>query len=121
MASEIPSMPLMTSEQFLEFCQSNPDLRVERSAIGEVIIIPPAYSDTGNRNFKIAQQLANWAEQDGTGEGFDSSSGFTLPNGAVRCEAVSPFGVIARCIVDQVVPLECPFTRATSVICADLS
>ena len=46
--------------------------------------MPPAFSDTGNRNVKIVQQLANWADEDGTGEVFDSSSGFTLPNGATR-------------------------------------
>lgn len=62
----------------------NQDLRIERTATGEVIIMPPAFSDTGNRNIKISQQLANWADQDGTGEAFDSSTGFTLPNGATR-------------------------------------
>jgi Uma2 family endonuclease len=74
----------MTHEQFYEFCQANRDLRIERTASGEVIIMPPAFSDTGNRNGKIFQQLANWADQDGTGETFDSSAGFTLPNGATR-------------------------------------
>ena len=80
----LPSIKSMSVEQFYEFCQANRDLRIERSASGEVIIMPPAFSDTGNRNIKIAQQLANWAEQDGTGETFDSSAGFTLPNGATR-------------------------------------
>ncbi|MDB9526285.1 Uma2 family endonuclease [Oscillatoria sp. CS-180] len=78
-------MPIeMTMAEFYEFCQANRDLRIERSADGEVIIMPPAFSDTGNRNLKIAQQLANWADQDGSGETFDSSAGFTLPNGATR-------------------------------------
>ena len=80
----LPSIKSMTTEQFYEFCQANHDLRIERTASGEVIIMPPAFSDTGNRNFKIAVQLGNWAEQDGTGEPFDSSAGFTLPNGATR-------------------------------------
>ena len=79
-----PSLVQMTDEQFYEFCQANRDLRIERTARGEVIIMPPAFSDTGNRNFHIAAQLWNWAEQDGTGIGFDSSTGFTLPNGATR-------------------------------------
>jgi Uma2 family endonuclease len=74
----------MTDQQFYAFCQTNRDLRIERTASGEVIVMPPVYSDTGNRNFKTAVQLGIWAEQDGTGEGFDSSSGFTLPNGAIR-------------------------------------
>ena len=80
----LPMQVEMTVAEFYEFCQANRDLRIERSASGEVIIMPPAFSDTGNRNLKIAQQLANWADQDGTGEAFDSSSGFTLPNGATR-------------------------------------
>lgn len=79
-----PALVQMTNEQFYEFCQANRELRIERTATGEVIIMPPAFSDTGNRNMKISQQVANWAEQDGTGEVFDSSAGFTLPNGATR-------------------------------------
>ncbi|BAU13836.1 hypothetical protein LEP3755_43790 [Leptolyngbya sp. NIES-3755] len=79
-----PALVQMTDEQFYEFCQANRELRIERTAKGEVIIMPPAFSDTGNRNVKISQQVANWADQDGTGEAFDSSAGFTLPNGATR-------------------------------------
>ena len=79
-----PAMESMSTKQFYDLCLANRDLRIERNASGEVIIMPPAFSDTGNRNIKIAQQLANWAEQDGTGETFDSSAGFTLPNGATR-------------------------------------
>ncbi|GET39950.1 Uma2 family endonuclease [Microseira wollei] len=80
----LPALKSMTVEQFYEFCLANRDLRIERTASGEVIIMSPVFSDTGNRNFKIAVQLGNWAEQDGTGETFDSSAGFTLPNGAIR-------------------------------------
>lgn len=80
----LPGSKSMTTEQFYEFCQANRDLRIERTANGEVIVMPPAFSDTGNRNLKIGQQLANWSDRDSTGETFDSSSGFTLPNGAIR-------------------------------------
>jgi Uma2 family endonuclease len=80
----LPAIEPMTAQQFYEFCLANRDLRIERTATGDVVIMPPAFSDTGNRNIKIAQQLANWADADGTGESFDSSSGFTLPNGATR-------------------------------------
>lgn len=81
---ELPSLAQMTEQQFYEFCQANRDLRIERTAEGDVIIVPPAFSDTGNRNFNLAVQLGSWAEQDNTGIGFDSSAGFTLPNGATR-------------------------------------
>jgi Uma2 family endonuclease len=81
---DLPWIMPMTEEQFYEFCLANRDLRIERTAGGEVIVMPPAFSDTGNRNFNIAVQLGSWAEQNGTGLGFDSSSGFMLPNGAIR-------------------------------------
>ncbi len=79
-----PAIAPMTRDEFYAFCQANRDLRIERTATGEVVIMPPAFSDTGNRNFNLAVQLGIWAEQDGTGLGFDSSAGFTLPNGAIR-------------------------------------
>jgi Uma2 family endonuclease len=81
---DFPAIAQMNDQEFLEFCLANSDFRIERTATGEIIIMPPAFSDTGNRNFNIAVQLGSWAEQDGTGLGFDSSTGFTLPNGATR-------------------------------------
>jgi Uma2 family endonuclease len=80
----LPTLAPMTDEQFYQFCQVNRELRIERTAEGEVVIMPPAFSDTGNRNSKLTAQLEWWAEQDATGEVFDSSAGFTLPNGATR-------------------------------------
>jgi len=74
----------MTDDQFFEFCQLNRDLQIERTAKGELIIMPPAGSGTGNRNFRISQQLANWTDVDGTGIGFDSNM-LDLPYQMVRC------------------------------------
>jgi len=79
-----PAIAPMTRDEFYTFCQVNPDLRIERTATGEIAIAPLAFSDTGNRNFNLVAQLGIWAEKDGTGLGFDSSAGFTLPNGAMR-------------------------------------
>ncbi|MGF1604238.1 MAG: Uma2 family endonuclease [Thermosynechococcaceae cyanobacterium] len=87
--SSLMPQATMTDEQFYSFCLANRDLRIERTAAGAVIVMPPAFSDTGNRNLKIAQQVANWADRDGTGEVFDSSTGFTLPNGAMRSPDVA--------------------------------
>ena len=81
---ELPAQMSLSLEQFRELCCANPDLRIERSATGVVVIMPPTFSDSGNRNFNLNVQLGVWAEQDGTGIGFDSSTGFTLPNGAIR-------------------------------------
>jgi len=81
---ELPAQMSLSLEQFRELCRANPDLRIERSATGVIMIMPPTFSDSGNRNFNLNVQLGVWAEQDGTGLGFDSSTGFTLPNGAIR-------------------------------------
>jgi len=74
----------MSEDSLFDFCQLNSHLRIERSSTGELIITSPAGSETGNRNFKLIQQLANWTDKDGTGIGFDSSAGFILPNGSTR-------------------------------------
>lgn len=74
----------MTDDQFYEFCQLNRDFRIERSAAGELVIMSPTGSETDQRNFDMIVQLGIWVKQDGTGVGFGSSGGFTLPNGAVR-------------------------------------
>ena len=87
-----PVMKKLSEEDFLEFCQLNRDLRIERTKEGDLIIMPPTYSKTGKRNFRLTGQFSNWVEKDGTGVGFDSSTGFTLPNGAMRSPDVSWIG-----------------------------
>ena len=68
----------MSEDSFFDFCQLNSHLRIERNSTGELITMSPTGSETGNRNFKLIQQLANWTDKDGTGIGFDSSAGFIL-------------------------------------------
>lgn len=77
-------LPGMTYQDFVEFCLANRELRIERTATGDIIVTPPAFSDTSHSNGRLIQQLFNWADQDGTGIVFESSGGFTLPNGATR-------------------------------------
>ncbi|WP_013322891.1 Uma2 family endonuclease [Gloeothece verrucosa] len=74
----------LSDEQFFQFCQDNRDLRIERNTNGDIIIMPPVGGASGNRNGRLTQQLFNWSDLDGTGIAFDSSTGFTLPNGADR-------------------------------------
>jgi Uma2 family endonuclease len=74
----------MTDDQFFEFCQINRDLRIERTAKGDLIIMTPAGGETSWRNSELVTALNIWAKQDGTGVVFDSSGGFILPNGATR-------------------------------------
>ena len=74
----------MTDDQFFEFCQLNRDLRIEKNRFGDISIMSPAGSETGNREGRIIQQLMNWTDEDGTGIAFSSSTGFTLSTGAKR-------------------------------------
>ena len=79
----------MTEEQFFEFCQINQDLRIETNKFGELLIMPPTGSETGNREGNTFGQLWVWSEQDGTGIVFSSSTGFTLSTGAKKSPDVS--------------------------------
>ena len=80
----MPPSVEMDDEQFFHFCRVNRDLRIERTAGGEIEIMPPTGWDTGRRNMAIAGQLWMWAQRDGTGSATDSSTGFNLPDGATR-------------------------------------
>ncbi len=80
----IPQSFKVTHEQFQQIAAVNRDLRLERTATGELIVMPPTGSETGNRNLDISGQLWLWNRQTKLGVAFDSSSGFKLPNGADR-------------------------------------
>ncbi|MFB2879730.1 Uma2 family endonuclease [Floridanema aerugineum] len=74
----------VSHEQFVELALANRDLQLERTATGELIVMPPTGSKTGNKNFDISGQIWLWNRQTKLGVAFDSSSGFHLPNGADR-------------------------------------
>jgi len=78
----------LTVAQFEQLCRDNRDLRLELTSKGELIVMPPTGSKTGQRNFSLTSQLGGWVLKNGTGVAFDSSTGFTLPDGAI----VSPDG-----------------------------
>jgi Uma2 family endonuclease len=78
-----PARP-MSDEEFFRFCVANPDLRIERTAEGEIEIMPPTGFETSHRNAGLTAQLYNWATRDGRGKDFDSNVEFILPSGAAR-------------------------------------
>ena len=80
----VPAAIDMSADQFFDFCQSNRDLRIERTANGDVLIMSPTGGRTSQRNAEIVAQLQMWSRQNRFGVVFDSSGGFTLPNGAIR-------------------------------------
>ena len=84
-----PILQKMSDHEFFAFCQSNPEWRLERTREGDLIVMPPTGGWTGTRNFILIGLFSQWVEADGTGLGFDSSTGFTLPNGAKRSPDVA--------------------------------
>ncbi len=81
--------PPSAKDQFHEYSRLNPELRIEQTKEGNMIIMLPAYTETGNKNFKLTVEFGIWVKQNGQGEGFDSSTGFILPNGAKRAPDAS--------------------------------
>jgi len=74
----------MSEAEFYEFCALNGDHRIERTAAGDVLIMPPAGGETGSRNADLGEQLRRWSRRDSRGVVFDSSTAFRLPSGAIR-------------------------------------
>ncbi|MDX1962285.1 MAG: Uma2 family endonuclease [Pirellulales bacterium] len=75
-------------EQFCDLAAQNPELRLELSPTGTLIIMAPSFSLTGSYNADALTQLMAWARQFG-GKVFDSSAGFRLPLGGVRAPDAS--------------------------------
>jgi Uma2 family endonuclease len=78
-----PETP-MSDDELMRFCAANDFLRVERDANGEILVMTPAGNSTGRRNAYLIQVLGTWSDRDGRGYAFDSSTGFTLPDGSMR-------------------------------------
>src|SRR4051794_8783392 len=79
-----PGPQPMTEEEFFQLCQLNELWRIERTAEGELILMPLVGAEASRRNFILTGLFAAWTEADGTGVAFASSAGFILPNGAMR-------------------------------------
>jgi Uma2 family endonuclease len=79
-----PALRRLSDHEFFEFCQLNRDWRFERTSDGDLLIMTPTGGETGRRSLELARQFSEWAVRDGSGLGFDSSTGFVLPNGATR-------------------------------------
>ncbi|MEH2366074.1 Uma2 family endonuclease [Nostoc sp.] len=78
----------LTSDQFYQLCRDNPDVKFERNAKGELIVMPPTGGETGKCNAKLTTRFVLWNEQTQLGEVFDSTC-FKLPNGPDRSPDVS--------------------------------
>ncbi|NEQ83010.1 MAG: Uma2 family endonuclease [Moorea sp. SIO2I5] len=79
----------LTDDQFYQLCRNNPEIKFERNAKGEVIIMSPTGGETGNRNSEINADFVIWNRRTKLGKVFDSSTCFKLPNGADRSPDVA--------------------------------
>lgn len=80
---------VMTEAEFFRFCQMNDTLAFERDANQNIVVMSPTGSFTGGFNSQILIELGIWNKKTDSGVIFDSSTGFTLPNSAVRSPDVS--------------------------------
>jgi Uma2 family endonuclease len=80
----LDAITTLSHEQFWELSLTNRDVRLELTVEGKLIVMPPTGWESGKRNMKLGSRLNVWSELDGTGVAFDSSTGFRLPNGAIR-------------------------------------
>jgi Uma2 family endonuclease len=74
----------VTHREFEQLCREYPDLRLELTSSGELIVMPPAGMETDHRNLNLTTQFAIWAKKDATGIAFGPTAGYTLPDGAIR-------------------------------------
>jgi Uma2 family endonuclease len=81
---EMGSALRLSDAELLELCRRNPELRIERTAEGDLIVMSPVGGESARRNARLVAALVNWADEDSTGVVYDSSGGFILPNGAMR-------------------------------------
>lgn len=80
----LPQSFTITDDQFWELSRTNPELRLERTANGELIVMPPTGSEGGSHNAEVTTDIVIWNRETQLGKVFDSSTGFKLPNGATR-------------------------------------
>ncbi len=118
----------LTNDEFFDVCQHNPTLRLERNADHEIILMPPAGAESSRKSGEVYGQLWLWNRQHQSGHTYNSSVGFTLPDGSIRSPDASwvpkaahdalteaqrlrvppvchPFVVEVQCPSDGLVPL----------------
>lgn len=79
----------LTDEEFAKLCALNPDMRLEYTSTGDLVIMPPSGGETSSHNAELIYYFVAWRKEGGQGRIFDSSGGFILPNGAKRSPDVS--------------------------------
>ena len=72
-----------TDRDLESFCAKHSELRIERNARGELIIMSPTSTTTGGFTTVVLAQLSQWAKIDKRGFVLSSNAGITLPDGSM--------------------------------------
>jgi Uma2 family endonuclease len=74
----------LTHAEFWQICCDNPESVLELNKDGELLIMSPVGGESGNYESNLITDLGIWNRQSKLGITFSSSTGFILPNGAIR-------------------------------------
>lgn len=94
---EFPELPVLhgaalrrlSDDEFFELCQANPTLSFERNEHHEIIIMPPAGSESSEYRGESQGQVWLWNRHARLGHVYESSAGFKLPDSSVRSPDVA--------------------------------
>jgi len=85
----LPEDLRMNDDEFMRFCQDNPDLKFERRKNGDIVFMANTGGETGNDNFELGVEFGVWNRQARFGKFFDSSTAFRLPDTSIMSPDVS--------------------------------
>jgi Uma2 family endonuclease len=108
-----PLTQTLTREQFFRLCQSNPDLQLERSPEGELVVLSSVGGESGHQEARLITQVGTWNEHTQLGYVFSSSTLFSLPKGGDRSPDVA---WVAKARWEALTPIE---REAFPPICPD--
>ena len=79
----------LTTESFYQLCSANPEVPLELSRDGELIIMSPVGGESGNKEADLIGRVVIWNLQTKLGFVFSSSTIFNLPGGGNRSPDVA--------------------------------
>jgi Uma2 family endonuclease len=80
---------VLTDDQFFDLCQSNQELDLEFTSIGELVVMSPVGGESGRSELRLGAKVYNWNEASELGYTFSSSTVFKLPDGSKRSPDVA--------------------------------
>lgn len=84
----------VSDDELFIFCQTYPELNIEREVSGKIIVMSPVGDELSQKNLILSGLFYYWSStHEHLGKGFDSSAGFTLPDGSMRSPDLAWIGM----------------------------